>query len=81
MNPSNGTAPIKAYTAKQLAEMNGVSDKIFTGWVEDIADELGAKKGHYFSIRQVEIIFKHYGHPKELVLPKKTTSKEASTEK
>jgi hypothetical protein len=64
MNESNGTAPsIKPYTVKQLAEIYGVSSNIFKGWVEEITDKVGKKKGHYFTVKQVTILFDEIGAP------------------
>jgi hypothetical protein len=66
MNEDNGTAYIKAYTVKQLAEFFEVSDKIFRGWIKDIKEQVGVKRGHYYNIRQVKVIFDHMGIPAKL---------------
>jgi uncharacterized protein YjcR len=66
MNQDNGTAYIQAYTVKQLAEFFGVSEKIFKGWIRDIKEQVGVKSGHYYNLRQVEVIFNHMGIPAKL---------------
>jgi hypothetical protein len=64
MNEVNGTAPIlKPYTVKQLAEIYGVSSYTFKGWVEEITDKVGKKRGHYFTVKQVTILFDEIGPP------------------
>jgi hypothetical protein len=64
MKEENGTAPIKPYTVKQLAEFYSVSEKTFRTWLDDYTEELGVKKGHYYNVRQVKVIFENVGCPK-----------------
>jgi hypothetical protein len=64
MNEVNGTAPvIKPYTVKQLAEIYSVSQKVLKTWIDDISEEVGQKKGHYYNPRQVKVIFDHFAYP------------------
>jgi hypothetical protein len=65
MKEENGTATLQPYTVKQLASMFGVDPKTFRGWITDRIDpvEIGIKSGHYFTIRQVKIIFDNFGSP------------------
>ena len=68
MKEVNGTAPIKPYTVKQLAEFYSVSEKTFRVWIneKEFSIELGIKAGHYFNIRQVKLIFDNFGHPTQV---------------
>ena len=64
MKEVNGTAPeIKPYTVKQLAEIYGVSPHTFKGWVDEISEKVGHKRGHHFTIKQVIILFDELGVP------------------
>ena len=57
--------PIKPYSLKELSAMYNVSKNTFKKWLKPITEEIGTKQGYYFTIRQVEIIFKHLGVPEE----------------
>ena len=72
MKEVNGTAPIKPYTVKQLAGFYSVSEKTFRVWIneKEFSSELGIKTGHYFNIRQIKLIFDHFGHPAQPVQAK-----------
>ena len=55
--------PIQPYTLPELAEMYGKSRKCFIQWLKPIQPMLGRRIGHLFNIRQVKIIFDHFGAP------------------
>jgi hypothetical protein len=57
--------PIQPYSLKQLSAMYNVSKNTFKKWIEPIAHELGKRVGYYYTIHQVEIIFKYLGVPDE----------------
>jgi len=54
---------IRPYTHKELAALNGVSWLTFQRWIKPFAEEIGAKNGHFYSARQVAIIFNKLGKP------------------
>jgi hypothetical protein len=56
-------AKVKPYSIKELAELYEVDPKTFRKWLEPFCDELEEKKGWYYSIPQVEIIFFILGVP------------------
>ena len=56
-------APIEAYSTKQLAVLYKLGVKSMLTWLKDLQPELGRRVGYYWSLRQVEFIFKTYGTP------------------
>jgi hypothetical protein len=68
MNPHTptGKAPVmyvKPYSAKDLANIYGVAKKTMNKWLEPFAHEIGPKKGRYYTVVQVKIIFHRIGLP------------------
>lgn len=62
MTKHNGTV-IKPYTHKELAALYGVSWLTFQKWLKPFDADIGAKNGHFYNTRQVEIIFEKLGFP------------------
>ena len=54
---------VKAYTTKELAGLYGISCKAFNTWLQPYMEEIGEKKGWYFTTLQVRIIFEKIGLP------------------
>lgn len=55
---------IKQYKLKELAHLyNNISTKTLKKWLEPFKEEIGERKGHYYSIPQVRVIFKKLGYP------------------
>ncbi len=67
-NGETGSKPeiflLKPYNHKQLADFYGVCWLTFQRWVKKHEEEIGKKQGHFYSIKQVLIIFKVLGMPK-----------------
>jgi len=57
-------AEVKPYTYKELQEMYGISRRSFKTWLEKYEYEIGPKRGRYFNIVQVEIMFRRFGTPR-----------------
>lgn len=55
---------IKPYTTKEIAAMYGISTKTIIRWMEPIKNEVGEKRGRYFTVNQVERIFTEIGLPR-----------------
>jgi len=46
-----------------LETLYGVSHKVFKIWIEPFLSEIGEKRGRYFTVKQVEVIFDKLGRP------------------
>jgi hypothetical protein len=55
--------PLKAYTPLQLSAMYEVSKKTFNKWLLPFTKEIGARNGHYYTIKQVQVIIEKIGSP------------------
>lgn len=54
---------VRPYTHKQLAAMYKVSWLTLQKWLKPHFDEIGHKQGHFYTSRQIEIIFSKIGRP------------------
>jgi len=54
---------LRPYTTKELYLLYGVSDKTFRKWLAPFQKKIGQKRGAYFTINQVKIIFRRLGTP------------------
>lgn len=61
-NKHNGVV-IRPYTHKELAVLYRVSWLTFKKWLKPFESEIGNKTGHFYSSRQVEVIFEKLGLP------------------
>lgn len=59
---------LKPYNHKQLADFYGVCWLTFQRWVKKHEPEIGKKQGHFYSIKQVLLVFKIFGMPKRFRL-------------
>jgi hypothetical protein len=57
---------IRCYTHKELAALYNVSWKTLQKWVKKIEGIIGEKHGHFYSAKQVGMIFEVYGYPMNL---------------
>ena len=55
--------PLKPYTLKELAQIYGVSTITMRSWTKAFIRELGEKRGRYYIIPQVKMIFDNLGLP------------------
>ena len=58
---------LKPYSVTDLAKIYGVCNRTFKKWVNDIK-EVGPKKGRYYSIPQVKIIFENMKIPTQIII-------------
>jgi hypothetical protein len=42
--------------------------KILKSWLEDMDKELGNRRGHFYTPKQVKIIFEEFGIPRTLLV-------------
>lgn len=54
---------IKPHTKKELAGRYEVKPKVISTWLKPYLQEIGPKHGRYYTMRQVEIIFRLIGTP------------------
>lgn len=66
---------LKPYSVTDLAKIYGVCNRTFKKWVNDIK-EVGPKKGRYYSIPQVKIIFENMKVPTQIIIETETQKSE-----
>ena len=66
-NPSSGIR-IKAYSTKEIAVLYNGSGRTLTRWLVPFAEEIGQRRGHYFTPKQTRIIFEKIGLPEMIYL-------------
>ncbi len=65
---------LRPYTKKELAALYKVSARCFFTMLDDFQKEIGKKKGWYYSVKQVKVIFEKLGYPDSFLpdeLPKR----------
>jgi hypothetical protein len=62
MNEEN-LVPLAPYSTTQLADFYNVDRKTFMLWLAPYWQYIGPRRGRFFTILQVEIIFKLLGRP------------------
>lgn len=69
VNEANGdiTFTLKPLTSLQLAELYGISLKTFYRWVAPFKQDIGDKRGRYYTNAQVKIILQKLGMPSETI--------------
>lgn len=60
---NNAGIMVQAYMPNELSKIYKISHPTFLKWVKSIESEIGERIGQYYTIRQVEIIFKNFGVP------------------
>jgi hypothetical protein len=66
MKNNNGVM-VKPYLSSELSIIYSISHPTFTKWIKSIESELGKRVGAYYTVKQVEIIFKNFGVPYKIV--------------
>lgn len=61
------TIRIKPFSVTELGEFYGCSVKIIKTWLVPIEEEIGPRIGHYYTPKQVRIIFTEWGVPADAV--------------
>lgn len=59
---------LKPYSITELAELYGRSVKSMKTWLGYIEKELGPRMGHYYTPKQVRIIFEEFEVPRALIV-------------
>jgi transposase-like protein len=66
---------LKPYSVTDLAKIYGVCNRTFKKWVKEIK-EVAPKKGRYYSIPQVKIIFENMKIPTHITVEVETQKTE-----
>lgn len=59
---------LRPYKLAELCGIYGVSKPTLRKWISELKKELGKRKGHFYSIAQVKIIFKNLLLPSFMVI-------------
>jgi hypothetical protein len=57
---------IKPYTAKDMSALLHVTPRVFKRLIAPLEEELGIRRGRYFTVKQVELIVREIGLPHDL---------------
>jgi len=60
---SEHSVALKPYSTKELTELYGISRRTFNTWLTPFKEEVGTKFGRYYTVAQVQLIFKKLGWP------------------
>lgn len=58
---------IKPYTTQELSVLYNMSSRTFRRNIAGIKEKLGKRIGHFYNVKQVEMIMEHMGRPYELI--------------
>ncbi len=58
---------VKAYSAKELCIIYGISYKTLRKWLSPFKADIGDRQGRFYTVLQVEIIFSKLGLPYKVV--------------
>ena len=56
-------ATVKPYSQKELCDLYAISNKTFRSWITPFIEIIGEKRGAYYTVLQVEVIFLKLGIP------------------
>lgn len=54
---------VRPYSLTELAKIYGVGNRTLKKWINEFKSEVGEKKGRFYTIPQVKIIFKNLCFP------------------
>lgn len=55
--------PVKPYTLTELSKIYGVCNRTLKKWINEFKAEVGEKKGRFYTIPQVKVIFQNLCFP------------------
>ncbi|MEW6058407.1 MAG: hypothetical protein AB1540_17535 [Bdellovibrionota bacterium] len=67
MKPLKKLSALRPYTKKELADLYEVSDRCFSTMLKPFEQFIGKKKGWYYNVNQVTVIFQKLGYPAVLL--------------
>jgi len=66
--PNYNIIHLKVYSLTELARLYGVSCRTLKKWLEPFEAEIGQRRGRFYTITQVKIIFEKLSFPTTLYL-------------
>ena len=63
INETTKAIRVRPYTTRELAEIYGICSRTMKRWIEPLKEEVGEKRGRYYTVNQVRIIFEEIGLP------------------
>jgi hypothetical protein len=54
---------VKPYSPAELSKLYGVSKRTLRRWVSPLEKKVGKRIGQFYTVKQVEVLFKHLGLP------------------
>ncbi|MEO6406641.1 MAG: hypothetical protein ABIY51_00240 [Ferruginibacter sp.] len=63
MPANDDSFEVKPYSTKELCLIYGVGYKTFSRWLKPFMEEIGAKSGRFYNVRQIEVIIGRLGMP------------------
>lgn len=58
---------IKPYTHRELSDFYGICEKTLYNWLRPFQEQIGEKRGHKYTVIQVEIILARLGIPRNII--------------
>ena len=65
MEGTTNLTQLKAYSYKELATLYGISHRTLKNWLEPFTHDIGEKRGRYFTVKQMKVVFQKLGYPKD----------------
>jgi hypothetical protein len=65
---TDGFLKLMPYSLINLCSIYGVCDRTFKKWIAPFSEEIGSRRGRFFTITQVRTILKHLGLPSDISL-------------
>jgi hypothetical protein len=62
------TMSVEPYSLTELSKIYNVCIRTMKKWMEPFAEEIGTKRGRYYTVVQVKIIFQKLGLPSDMVI-------------
>ena len=57
---------IRPYSSGELVILYGISHRTLRNWLLPFMAEIGKKRGRFFTVKQIELIFAKLGFPKDI---------------
>ncbi len=63
MNQEGNGMDIRPQSVKELIALYGVCARTVRNWIKSFKEELGDRHGNYYTVAQVELIYRKLGPP------------------